>query len=325
MNNISLSYFITVAEEENISNAARKLFITQQSLSEHIKKLEKSYNAVFFERTPRLKLTYQGERMLAYAHKVIEAERMLNESLRQDSQFERVRLTIGEASVRGSVFMPSIFKRYHQLYPNVALSIFSGNYEYIENLLQRGKIEMYMGMSVNSNLRSSGETLYRDKLFFIISTELLHRVLGDGADEFIARHSTGVSIKDACRFPIAIPPVTSTLRLVFEKIFTQNGISPSPVLETTDHDILFDVCHSGICGCFVSRELLYRKIMHKSRPANILYFPASEFTELSYFNIIYGRSELSSYAAAFVKCCRETIGAAINDIDLYLSSRDNRL
>ena len=320
MNNISLSYFITVAKEENITTAARKLFITQQSLSEHIRKLEKSYNAVFFERTPRLKLTYQGERMLKKEKKVVEAEQELNESLRQDSQLKRVRLTIGEASPRGSVFMPSIFTRYHRQYPNVVLSIFSGNNEYIENMLQLGKIELYMGMSANNNLRSSGETLYRDKLYFIISKELLSSVLGDSAAEFAATHASGVSITDACRFPISIPPSTSTLRVTFEKVFNKNNICPNTVLETTEHDILFDLCQSGLCGCFVSRELLYRKIMHKSRPANVLYFPATELGELSFYNIIYGSGNLSPYADAFIKCCRETIQSAVEDIDRFLLS-----
>ena len=92
MNNISLYYFITVAQELNITKAAEKLFITQQSLSEHIKKLEKTYNAVFFERHPRLKLTYQGEQMLAYAQKVVEAEQELDEKLQDDRLANRVRL-----------------------------------------------------------------------------------------------------------------------------------------------------------------------------------------------------------------------------------------
>ena len=43
MNNISLQYFITAAEEQNITQAAAKLFISQQALSGHIKKLEKAY------------------------------------------------------------------------------------------------------------------------------------------------------------------------------------------------------------------------------------------------------------------------------------------
>ena len=40
MNFLNIKYFIAIAEEQNISAAARKLYVSQQSLSEHLKKLE---------------------------------------------------------------------------------------------------------------------------------------------------------------------------------------------------------------------------------------------------------------------------------------------
>ena len=73
MNHTGLYYFTVAAEELNITRAAAKLFISQQSLSEHIRKLEKQYDAVFFTRGGRLALTSQGERMLRYAREVLEA------------------------------------------------------------------------------------------------------------------------------------------------------------------------------------------------------------------------------------------------------------
>ena len=84
MNIQSLYYFIAVAEELNISQTARRLYITQQALSDQIRKLEKQYGAVFFERRPRFKLTYQGEQMLAYARSVVKAEQVLAGKLRAE-------------------------------------------------------------------------------------------------------------------------------------------------------------------------------------------------------------------------------------------------
>lgn len=318
MNNVSLHYFIVVAEELNITKAAERLFITQQSLSEHIKKLEKNYDAVFFERTPRLRLTYQGERMLTYARKVVEAENELSDKLREDKMVSRTRLNIGQTSSRGTVFMPTIFGNYHAAYPNVVLSIMSGNHEYIENQLRLGKIEMYMGMSTNNTIRGKCETMYRDKLYYIISKELLKAHLGFEASEFIRRNSGGISITQTLRFPMALPPQNSSLRMVFESVFAEHAAMPDVILETVEHDIMFDVCKNGLCGCFVSREILYRKIMHKSLPDNVLYFPADGFDGLSCFDIVYSEREISSYARSFVDCCRSTVKKTIEDIDSYL-------
>ena len=55
------NYFITLAEELNISRAAEKLFISHQCLSKYLKNLESEYGIPLFERTPALKLTLAGD------------------------------------------------------------------------------------------------------------------------------------------------------------------------------------------------------------------------------------------------------------------------
>ncbi len=43
-----LQYIVTVAEEGNITNAAKKLFIAQPSLTSAIRELENEYNITIF-------------------------------------------------------------------------------------------------------------------------------------------------------------------------------------------------------------------------------------------------------------------------------------
>ena len=68
--NISLEYFLTVAEERSITRAAEKLFVSQQCVSSHIKKLEQIYQAELFARRPVFRLMPEGEglRQIGRAH-----------------------------------------------------------------------------------------------------------------------------------------------------------------------------------------------------------------------------------------------------------------
>lgn len=60
--------FIAVAEEENITKAAKKLYLTQPTVSIAIKEIEEHYGARFFERiNQRLHITEEGKRFLDYA------------------------------------------------------------------------------------------------------------------------------------------------------------------------------------------------------------------------------------------------------------------
>lgn len=56
----TLRYFLTAAEEMNFRRAAERLYITQQSLSAHIQRLERQYDVILFERKPRLMLPPRG-------------------------------------------------------------------------------------------------------------------------------------------------------------------------------------------------------------------------------------------------------------------------
>ena len=58
MNFQHLRYFLMVAEELNITRAAERLYISQQSLSNHIGNLERELDVKLFTRSPKLSLTY---------------------------------------------------------------------------------------------------------------------------------------------------------------------------------------------------------------------------------------------------------------------------
>ncbi len=320
MNHIALYYFTVAAEELNITRAAAKLFITQQSLSEHIRKLEKQYDAVFFNRGGRLALTSQGERMLEYAREVLEADRDLYVALRDADRANRVRLIIGMTSTRGNVFLPRVFEAFRKRCPNAVLSITNGNFEYIEQQYLLEKIELYTGMTSNIRTHVPVDVLYQDKIYFIVSRELAARVLGPAAEAFVRAHAGGIDMPEACRFPIALPPTSSTLRLVFERLFSRHGLHPDPVMETADHDVLLDLCRSGVCGCFVSRELLHRKLHREPNPERVLIFPATDLGELSAFCMVYRKEKLSPEAEAFIECSHEVITETLRKIDADLAA-----
>ena len=71
MNFLNIKYFIAIAEEQNISAAARKLYVSQQSLSEHLKKLETEIGAPLFIRGNTITLTVAGECFLDGAKEIM--------------------------------------------------------------------------------------------------------------------------------------------------------------------------------------------------------------------------------------------------------------
>ena len=75
-----LRYVVTVAKMGNITEAAKKLFLSQPSLTNSIRELEKEINIVIFHRTNKGVITsHEGEEFLSYARQVLEQVGLLEE------------------------------------------------------------------------------------------------------------------------------------------------------------------------------------------------------------------------------------------------------
>ena len=67
MDLISLYYFSELAKDLHMTRTANRLFISQQTLSNHIQRLEDYYGTKLFYRKPSLSLTTAGEFVLSFA------------------------------------------------------------------------------------------------------------------------------------------------------------------------------------------------------------------------------------------------------------------
>ena len=66
-----LLYAVTIAETGNITEAAKKLFIAQPSLTAAIQSLEQEYGITIFSRSNKgIEVTAAGDELLGYARQV---------------------------------------------------------------------------------------------------------------------------------------------------------------------------------------------------------------------------------------------------------------
>ena len=80
-----LRYVITVSQVGTLSEAAKRLYISQPSLTNAIKELEKELGITIFIRTNKgVILSRQGEEFLGYARQVIEQTNLIEEKYLQD-------------------------------------------------------------------------------------------------------------------------------------------------------------------------------------------------------------------------------------------------
>ena len=124
--NISLEYFLAVAEEESISRAAERVMVSQQDMSNHIRRLEKQYG-LLFERRPRFALTPAGEAVLATYRQVRLLEESLEDRLRDLREDTEGTIRLGMHIARARILVPPAAARFCREFPHVRLEVVHGD------------------------------------------------------------------------------------------------------------------------------------------------------------------------------------------------------
>ena len=147
----SFNIFLLVAEEMNIGRAARRAFVTQQCVSDHIRRLEQEYEVALFERKPSLHLTKAGETMLKTLRSIHILESSMEKNLKEISSGQRGSFTVGMSTSRAQVILPLVLKDYYEHFPEVEVSFYVNDTIVLEQRLLDGSIDLFLGVNTSQN------------------------------------------------------------------------------------------------------------------------------------------------------------------------------
>jgi DNA-binding transcriptional LysR family regulator len=138
-----LKYFLTIAEEGQITSAAKRLHMAQPPLSQQLKALEEELGVKLLERGPRqIQLTDAGEILRARAQQILELSNSAVSEIKDYSNGLKGTLTIGTVSSSGSALLNNIITGFHKKYSGIKFEIHEGNTFTILELLSKGIIEV---------------------------------------------------------------------------------------------------------------------------------------------------------------------------------------
>lgn len=119
-----LHAFCTVVESGSISEAARKIFVSQPSISTKISELEKHFQTTLLERTNKgVKPTEQGLFLYHEGQKILSMTKNLEHGLGLANEYQSEVLHIGASETIGSYLLPCRVIQYHELYPNFKINL----------------------------------------------------------------------------------------------------------------------------------------------------------------------------------------------------------
>lgn len=260
----SFTYFNELAKELNFTKAAENLYTSQQSLSQHIKRLETHYGVDLFERKPRVRLTYAGKLLLEASHRILNIENELKSQLSYVSQNQCGVITLGLPSSRAHTFLPVLFPRFKELYPNITVSLVEAHTGALEKMLQNGELDVMIG-SKHSDSRLNNPLfhyipLLKETLYFLVTDKLLKKYFPDSFPRCKELMQHGIYMKDFMDLPLIMDPQTSRIQWEVNQLFLQENKKPNLCIESNRGSSLLALCSQGYCAVFVLQMILYSSL-----------------------------------------------------------------
>ena len=266
MNFNHLRYVITTAEEHNMTAAAKRLFISQPSLSQSIQKLEEELGTLLFDRskTP-LQLTPAGEIFVNWARQTIRMQQQTELRIQDLSDKGRIALTIGASAQRINALITPVIKEFYEIYPNCTIRFKELPASLLHDMLEKEEIDLMLGPNEPDSINYTSVLISDERPLLAVPASFDNNEKYDDATYPIIDLA---NFKD-CDF-LALSP-DQTFGRYFRNCCSASGFIPKIIMECQMLSTMYGMVAEGLGIGLVTEAFAKRT----KRPESVHYYKLS--------------------------------------------------
>lgn len=247
-----LRAFYQVAKCQNVSLAARQLFVSQPAVTAQVKLFEESCGLKLFKRKGRnLILTDEGETIFNFSKKIFEYEQKIEDAVAQMKELKKGSLRLGSARTYARYFMPFLLTGFRDAFPHIKIHLDEGSSREMIHSLIELKNEVVIIAKADEHPNIAFVPFSREELVLILPPN--HRLTNRGRIGFEQFAQEPIIMKD---------PGSGTRKLV-DELFAENECSPNILMETGDAEIIKLLVQHGEGVSFLVKEAVAVELQEK--------------------------------------------------------------
>lgn len=162
--------FLTAAELENFHQTAERLYLTQPTVTTHIRQLEEVLGFHLFDRIgKRVRLTPAGHQFLPLARRVIETYEQAISEMTAWWQGYDTRLQLVTSALVATSVLPGLVKRFTQEHPRVEVRILTEVSSAIGQVVASGVAQVGLARAPSTHPEAVSTVLYEDPVLLVAS------------------------------------------------------------------------------------------------------------------------------------------------------------
>ena len=247
-----LRAFYQTAKCQNVSIAAKNLFVSQPAVTAQIKLFEENCGLKLFKKKGRnLFLTEEGKTLFNYARKIFEYERKIEDAVEQMKELKKGSLRLGSARTYARYFMPFLLTGFREAYPHIKIHFDEGSsLEMIHSLLDL-KNEVVIIAKADDHPNIAFIPFSREELVLILPPN--HRLA----------NKDRIRLAQIAEAPIIMKDPGSGTRKLVDELFAKNNCTPNILMETGDAEIIKLLVQHGEGVSFLVKEAVAVELQEK--------------------------------------------------------------
>lgn len=252
----SLEYFLEVVREGNITLAAKRLYMSQQTLSNHLLRLENELGVTLFTRRPAIRVTYAGEQVLLAANEILTVQKNLMEKLSMIRADEKGVLEFGASPNRINGILPAVLATFSSKYPNIELRITDEPTSVLTEKVIQDTLDLALVIQGSEHPLIISEPVLEDEIYLCVCESLLEKYYEGNVQELIERSASGARLEDFKDIPFCT--LDSSLRLgsMVTNAFVEAGVRPRIYMRCKSMRFASRVGQVGLAAFFYTKSCL---------------------------------------------------------------------
>lgn len=241
---------VAIEQEQSISKAAERLFLTQSALNQQLLRLEKELGIQLFERKKHAMIpTFAGKVYLATAHRMIDMKKETYKIIHDISNETSGEISVAYSPERGSLLFSHIYPTFRRRYPNVTFSIHEAHVKKMETMLLQKEVTLACLTYSQGSKHAAIEYVDTKKELMVLGLPASHplaHLAGERSWETFSSIDLALLRDEA----FALVAKTTRLRTMIDDSFRAAGFLPKVLFESSSTATVVNMVKNQVCPAF---------------------------------------------------------------------------
>jgi DNA-binding transcriptional LysR family regulator len=246
-------YVMAIAEEKSISKAAKKLYISQPSLSQYIMRLENNLGVKLFDRSASsMILTFAGEVYVETAKNILNLNTQMERELSDIAGSKKGRIAMGVPNQTGRHILPLVLPKFHKKFPGIEIVVEEDVTMKLEEMLLGGKIDIAILNLPIQNEKIVYETISIERMFLTAPKD--HWICCSQTD---LKNDFKLDFNCLRDEKFVLLEQGQRMRFLADEIFHRANFKPNVLLEIKNLDTAYRIAAAGMGFTFVPENVIW--------------------------------------------------------------------